>query len=664
MSKFRARLYKTDRARDFEHEQDRHVRTRQIYETIDRQSFQWIVVLVAGVGFFLDGYTLFASNIALPMISYVYWREDTSSFRLTCINIATLSGTLLGQVLFGYLADRNGRKKMYGVELALLIASTLGVAMSSEGTHGSMSVFAWLIWWRIIVGIGVGADYPLSAVITSEFAPTRHRARMIASVFFMQPLGQIAGNIVSLIVAVLSKKQGHDDVTRAVDIMWRWVVGIGVVPGVIATFFRFFIPESPRFLLEIEDDPVQAEFDATTLFSDPAPLSSLGSPEIAVEEGYRYPGSASTALTSMTTATANQFNDINLIAPWNEIILPAPALPATATTMGTGKGTSTAAGPDTAGTGAGALTIRSMSIDDFTDRTPSQYHDSLPEGTFLTPATLNSHWRLTKVDITQYFWHEGNWRTLLATSLSWLLLDFGFYGIGLSSPQFLAKTWDSLKLSGPAPPWMTDDTGATDIYDMFRDTSIHCLIILNIGSFVGGVLMLLTIHKLERVSLQKYGFLALAAHFIALGTMFITVHKEGPVAVTLYIIGQILFNFGPNTTTYMIPAEIFPTRYRATCHGISAGAGKLGSILIQLLSAYYKFGTGPGNEQTVRHGYMLIVFSACMVIGAAVTHFWIPPTQRKSSDGRAKLWGGKAETLETLGLGRRGWKSRFAGVRR
>ncbi|KAL4773877.1 major facilitator superfamily domain-containing protein [Aspergillus nidulans var. acristatus] len=603
MSKFRARLYKTDRARDFEHEQDRHVRTRQIYETIDRQSFQWVVVLVAGVGFFLDGYTLFASNIALPMISYVYWREDTSSFRLTCINIATLSGTLLGQVLFGYLADRNGRKKMYGVELALLIASTLGVAMSSEGTHGSMSVFAWLIWWRILVGIGVGADYPLSAVITSEFAPTRHRARMIASVFFMQPLGQIAGNVVSLIVVVLSKKQGHDDVTRTVDIMWRWVVGIGVVPGVIATFFRFLIPESPRFLLEIEDDPVQAEFDATTLFSDPAPLSSFGSPETSAEEGYRYPGSASTALTSMTTATTNQFNDINLIAPWNEIVLPAPALPATATTMGTGKGTGTAAGPDTTDTGAGALTIRSMSIDDYTDRTPSQYHDSLPEGTFLTPATLNSHWRLTKVDITQYFWHEGNWRTLLATSLSWLLLDFGFYGIGLSSPQFLAKTWDSLKLSGPAPPWMTDDTGATDIYDMFRDTSIHCLIILNIGSFVGGVLMLLTIHKLDRVSLQKYGFLALAAHFIALGTMFITVHKEGPVAVMLYIIGQILFNFGPNTTTYMIPAEIFPTRYRATCHGISAGAGKLGSILIQLLSAYYKFGTGPGDEQTCVYGY-------------------------------------------------------------
>lgn len=102
------------------------------------------------------------------MISYVYWREDTSSLRLTCINISTLAGTLIGMLLFGFLADKFGRKSMYGVELVLMIVSTLGVAMSSQGEKGSMSVFAWLIWWRVCVGIGVGADYPLSAVITSE----------------------------------------------------------------------------------------------------------------------------------------------------------------------------------------------------------------------------------------------------------------------------------------------------------------------------------------------------------------------------------------------------------------------------------------------------------------------------------------------------------------
>jgi MFS transporter, PHS family, inorganic phosphate transporter len=135
------------------------------------------------------------------MISYVYWNQETSTYKLTCINIVTLTGTLIGQVAFGYLGDRNGRKKMYGVELLLLIVSTLGVVMSSEGHDQSMSIFGWLLWWRLLVGIGVGADCqslrqchfskyanesqdPLSAVITAEFAPTRHRARMMAYVGF------------------------------------------------------------------------------------------------------------------------------------------------------------------------------------------------------------------------------------------------------------------------------------------------------------------------------------------------------------------------------------------------------------------------------------------------------------------------------------------------
>ncbi|RHZ55388.1 hypothetical protein CDV55_104587 [Aspergillus turcosus] len=576
------RLYKTDRAQDFDHEQDRHVRMRQIYETIDRQGYQWIVVFVAGVGFFLDGYTLFASNMALPMVSYVYWQNTISSKKLTYINIATLAGTLFGQVLFGYLADRNGRKKMYGVELMLLITSTLGVVMSSTGENNSMDVFAWLVWWRLVVGIGVGADYPLSAVITSEFAPAKHRARMMATVFFMQPLGQIAGNIVTLIVVAISKNQQHDDLVRTFDIMWRWVVGIGVVPGVIATLFRVVIPETPRFLLEIEDDPVKAEFDATTLFNE--------TPSLDPEDSWRD--------------------------------LPMPAMSVTSQCFSEG------------------------------GRSPSQTE-------ILQPATLNSHWHLTRKDIIQYFWTEGNWRTLVGTALSWLLLDFGFYGIGLSSPQFLAKTWGSLNIHGPAPVWKTDDAPNANVFEMFMNSSIHALVILNIGSFVGGLLMILCSHKVDRTALQKYGFLALAAHFIALGTMFITVHQEGPVAVILYIIGQMLFNFGPNATTYIIPAEVFPTRYRATCHGISAGAGKLGSILVQIFSSYYNFGTGPGAEPTTRHGWILIVFSACMILGAAVTHFWIPPVQRNAA-GKGQFWGGKHESLETLALGRLGWRSRYA----
>lgn len=107
--------------------------------------------------------------MALPMLSYVYWKNELSSLRLACINISTLTGTLLGMIAFGFMADKYGRKRMYGVELVLLITATLGVVMSSNGVHDSMNIYAWLIWWRILVGVGVGADYPLSAVITSEY---------------------------------------------------------------------------------------------------------------------------------------------------------------------------------------------------------------------------------------------------------------------------------------------------------------------------------------------------------------------------------------------------------------------------------------------------------------------------------------------------------------
>lgn len=111
---------------------------------------------------------LFASNIAIPMIAYVYWPEETSSIRSSCINIATLAGTVFGQLLFGFLADKNGRKKMYGIELAIILIFTLYIAMASAGAQNNMSIYAWLISCRFLAGIGVGADYPLSAVITSE----------------------------------------------------------------------------------------------------------------------------------------------------------------------------------------------------------------------------------------------------------------------------------------------------------------------------------------------------------------------------------------------------------------------------------------------------------------------------------------------------------------
>jgi PHS family inorganic phosphate transporter-like MFS transporter len=111
--------------------------------------------------------------VILPTLAYVYWPERTSLERESTINILTLTGGIVGQLLFGFLADRFGRQKLYGVELILVIISTLGLAQSSygvlnpDGKSGSMSILGWILTWRFVMGIGIGAEYPLSAVITA-----------------------------------------------------------------------------------------------------------------------------------------------------------------------------------------------------------------------------------------------------------------------------------------------------------------------------------------------------------------------------------------------------------------------------------------------------------------------------------------------------------------
>jgi PHS family inorganic phosphate transporter-like MFS transporter len=102
------------------------------------------------------------------MIGIVYWEGTLPQNLQFALNVSTLLGSMLGQVVFGILADKYGRRKMYGLELLITITASLGFASASAGVNGSMSIVGWLIFWRLVMGWGIGADYPLSAVITAE----------------------------------------------------------------------------------------------------------------------------------------------------------------------------------------------------------------------------------------------------------------------------------------------------------------------------------------------------------------------------------------------------------------------------------------------------------------------------------------------------------------
>src|SRR5436309_2794270 len=114
-------------------------------------------------------HSIFAVNMVLPMLEICLLANSLPAHQQTAINLATLVGTIIGQLTFGILADRYGRKRMYGYELITVIVATVGLALCSKGAQSSVNILAWVISWRLLMGIGIGEGCPLSAVIVSEY---------------------------------------------------------------------------------------------------------------------------------------------------------------------------------------------------------------------------------------------------------------------------------------------------------------------------------------------------------------------------------------------------------------------------------------------------------------------------------------------------------------
>lgn len=265
---------------DYAHIVDPNERRRLALAEIDKAPFGWYhvrAIVVAGIGFFTDAYDIFAIGLVTNMLGVVYWHDRKGKGNAgkipttadTAIKVATSGGTVIGQVGFGALADIVGRKRMYGLELIMIIFATLAQALSSDSY--AISIVGILIFWRVLMGIGIGGDYPLSSIITSEFATTKWRGAMMGSVFAMQGIGQFTAAIISLIVTagfkeslITSKTVANCDGVcgLAVDKMWRVIIGFGAVPGCIALYYRLTIPETPRYTFDVSRDIVQGGSDA------------------------------------------------------------------------------------------------------------------------------------------------------------------------------------------------------------------------------------------------------------------------------------------------------------------------------------------------------------------------------------------------------------------
>jgi MFS transporter, PHS family, inorganic phosphate transporter len=144
---------------------------REGYDAVEDSDTQWInwrVWAIAGSGLFLDSYNLVAINSIFPSAAFFYWKSDHLGDYRAAIDIITLLGSAIGPIVLGYLADKHGRRAVYGWELLLTLFGTWNLVLSSHSKNPAGIMLVWMTTWRLVLGIGVGSEYPLSAVITAE----------------------------------------------------------------------------------------------------------------------------------------------------------------------------------------------------------------------------------------------------------------------------------------------------------------------------------------------------------------------------------------------------------------------------------------------------------------------------------------------------------------
>ncbi|MGH9078646.1 MAG: MFS transporter [Acidimicrobiales bacterium] len=190
------------------------------------------VVLVSGAGFFTDAYDLFViSTVAL--LATTQWHLSTTE--TSWVTGAAILGAFVGAFVFGRIADVLGRKRVYVLVAVIMIIGALASALSPN--------WIFLVVARFVLGLGIGGDYPVSAVLMSEYSNRKDRGRLVGMVFSMQAVGLIVGPLVALLL--IGSGVGN-------QLTWRLLLGLGAIPAAAVVYMRTLIPESPRFRSHVE----------------------------------------------------------------------------------------------------------------------------------------------------------------------------------------------------------------------------------------------------------------------------------------------------------------------------------------------------------------------------------------------------------------------------
>ncbi|KAI6688513.1 hypothetical protein NL676_025341 [Syzygium grande] len=482
-------------------------------DTARTQYYHFKAITVAGMGLFTDAYDLFCIPPIMKLIGHIYYKSHNNRIRPaveSSMLAVALLGTVIGQLIFGRLGDRGGRRGVYGVALMLMMVGSLGCGFSMGTTPGC--VLASLGLFRFLLGVGIGGDYPLSATIMSEYANKRTRGAFIAAVFSMQGFGILASSVVTMAVCKIFGQiypsSPKDPPPKEADIAWRLILMLGAVPAVITYHWRMMMPETARYTALVEQNVLQAARDMERVLD--VPLS-----QIAEVQSFR----------------------------------PSPP--------------------------------------------------SYP---------LFSR---------QFFLCHG--RDLLACSAAWFLLDIVFY----SSNLFQSKIYHKYLHDEDAGEAVTAFEAA------FKVARLQAIVACY-STIPGYFAAVLLIDRVGRVKIQAVGFVLMAIVYFSIGVPYNKYWKGHTDKLFMFLYGLTFFfaNCGPNTTTFIVPAELFPARFRTTCHGIAGAMGKVGAMIGAV--GFLKASQALGIEVT------LIILGGICVVGMAVTMLFAKETMGRSLEENEK----------------------------
>lgn len=254
----------------------------EVLDALDVAKTQWYhftAIVIAGMGFFTDAYDLFCISLVTKLLGRIYYHVPGSPKPgslppnvSAAVNGVALCGTLAGQLFFGWLGDKMGRKCVYGLTLMLMCLCSLASGLSFGSDP--KSVMATLCFFRFWLGFGIGGDYPLSATIMSEYANKKRRGAFIAAVFAMQGFGILSGGFFAIIVSAAfdakykAPSYAEDPVGSTIpqaDYIWRIILMAGALPALLTYYWRMKMPETARYTALVANNVKQANADMSKI---------------------------------------------------------------------------------------------------------------------------------------------------------------------------------------------------------------------------------------------------------------------------------------------------------------------------------------------------------------------------------------------------------------